>query len=105
MSYITFSSFTFMLIVQQISDLNTSLLMNKCKRWTVIFHPNEKELDEVKVAIAHDTNTANTNEDTSTIFVMNNYFGIGIDANISLAFHNAREENPDKFNNRLESLN
>lgn len=67
----------------------------------MIFHPNEKELDETKVAIANDTNAANTNEDTSTIFVMNNYFGIGIDADISLAFHNAREENPDKFNSRL----
>ena len=66
----------------------------------MIFHPNEKEQDQQKVAIANDTNAANTNEDTTSIFVMNNYFGIGIDADISLDFHTAREENPDKFNSR-----
>ena len=32
--------------------------------------------------------------------VMNNYFGIGLEAAIALDFHNAREENPDKFNSR-----
>ena len=72
-------------------------------RWTVIFHPNEKETDEAKVALANDTNTAQQNEDTTSIFVMNNYFGIGIDADLCLDFHKAREENPDKFNSRLAS--
>jgi len=66
----------------------------------VIFHPNEKELDETRISILNDTNSANTNEDTTSIFVMNNYFGIGIDADISLDFHQAREEKPDKFNSR-----
>jgi len=28
--------------------------------------------------------------------VMNNYFGIGLDAKISLAFHRKREEHPKK---------
>jgi len=69
-------------------------------RWTVIFHPNEKETDEMKMALANDTNTAQPNEDTTSIFVMNNYFGIGIDADLCLDFHKAREENPDKFNSR-----
>ena len=69
-------------------------------RWTVIFHPNEKEQDETKIALANDTMSANTNEDTTSIFVMNNYFGIGIDADISLDFHQARVEKPDKFNSR-----
>ena len=73
----------------------------KLDRWTVIFHPNEKEMpDETKVAIANDTNSANTNEDNTTMFVMNNYFGIGIDADLCLDFHMAREEKPDKFNSR-----
>ena len=54
----------------------------------------------MKMALANDTNTAQPNEDTTSIFVMNNYFGIGIDADLSLDFHKAREENPDKFNSR-----
>ena len=70
------------------------------RRWTVIFSPNDKEQNEVKIALANDTNAANTNEDITTIFLMNNYFGIGIDAEITLDFHIAREENPDKFNSR-----
>jgi len=29
--------------------------------------------------------------------MMNNYFGIGLDAKISLEFHNRREEHPEKY--------
>lgn len=42
-------------------------------------------------------------EDNTAIYVMNNYFGIGIDADLCLDFHNAREENPNKFNSRLHN--
>lgn len=69
-------------------------------RWTVIFHPDEKETDETRIAIANETNAANTNEDNTSIFVMNNYFGIGLDADLCLDFHMARVANPDKFNSR-----
>ncbi|CAM4616530.1 unnamed protein product [Leuciscus chuanchicus] len=34
------------------------------------------------------------------IVQMNNYFGLGIDAELSLDFHHAREEDPDKFHNK-----
>ncbi|XP_051944988.1 diacylglycerol kinase theta-like isoform X2 [Xyrauchen texanus] len=37
------------------------------------------------------------------IVQMNNYFGLGIDAELSLDFHHAREEEPDKFNSRLHN--
>lgn len=49
-----------------------------------------------------DTGAAQS-EDNSQIFVMNNYFGIGIDADLCLDFHNAREENPEKFNSRVHN--
>ena len=45
-----------------------------------------------------------TSEDNTQIFVMNNYFGIGIEAELCLDFHNAREENPNKFNSRWNAM-
>jgi diacylglycerol kinase (ATP) len=69
-------------------------------RWTVVFHSDEnKELEEAKKQM----NQANTNEDNTEIYVMNNYIGIGIDAEVALDFHTAREENPNKFNSRLQN--
>lgn len=75
-------------------------------RWTVVFHSDEnKELDDLKrqLSIAVNVSQANTNEDNTEIYVMNNYFGIGIDADVCLDFHTAREENPNKFNSRLHN--
>lgn len=44
--------------------------------------------------------TPSSDENKSGILVMNNYFGIGLDADLCLAFHNARKENPQKFQSR-----
>ena len=46
---------------------------------------------------------AQQSEDNAQIFVMNNYFGIGLDADVSLEFHNKREAKPEKFNSRLHN--
>ncbi|GIY00147.1 diacylglycerol kinase theta [Caerostris extrusa] len=62
-------------------------------RWTVVFHVDEKEDNP-------GGGNPGSAQDSTAIFVMNNYFGIGIDASLCLDFHNAREENPDKFNSR-----
>ncbi len=75
-------------------------------RWTVVFHADEnKELDDMKrqLSIAVNVSQANTNEDNTEIYVMNNYFGIGIEASVCLDFHTAREENPNKFSSRLHN--
>lgn len=37
--------------------------------------------------------------------VMNNYFGIGLDAKISLEFNNKREEHPEKCRSGILHLN
>ena len=57
----------------------------------------------MKLKIQNETESANL-EDQTSIFVMNNYFGIGIDADLSLDFHNAREDKPDKFNSRYDTV-
>ncbi|XP_072765887.1 diacylglycerol kinase theta isoform X9 [Anoplolepis gracilipes] len=69
-------------------------------RWTVVFHSEEKEQTQV---VCNAAGAVSTSEDNTQIYVMNNYFGIGIDADLCLDFHNAREENPNKFKSRLRN--
>ena len=47
--------------------------------------------------------SAQASEENAQIFVMNNYFGIGADAELCYAFHTARERKPHKFNSRLHN--
>ncbi|XP_076069788.1 diacylglycerol kinase theta [Oratosquilla oratoria] len=68
-------------------------------RWTVVFHLEDKGDDKLAVT----NSTGSTSEDNTQMMVMNNYFGIGIEAELCLDFHNAREENPNKFNSRLHN--
>lgn len=73
-------------------------------RWAVVFHEEERSQPPNQVACsstAESDQTMNNPEDQTSIIIMNNYFGIGIDADVCLKFHNKRDANPEKFQSRL----
>lgn len=97
---------TSMFISSRISHIPFSLLVDNFIsftyfRWTVVFHVDDKPDEKIQPV---PNSSGSTSEDNTAIFVMNNYFGIGIDADLCLDFHNAREENPNKFNSRYNFL-
>uniref|UniRef100_A0A670Y9A8 Diacylglycerol kinase n=1 Tax=Pseudonaja textilis TaxID=8673 RepID=A0A670Y9A8_PSETE len=63
-------------------------------RWTILLDAQE--------ALESSENGVSEPEPPK-IVQMNNYCGLGIDAELSLGFHHAREEEPDKFNSRLHN--
>lgn len=67
----------------------------------MVFRVDDKNDPGMNPAASGSGSGGGGSEDNTAIFVMNNYFGIGIDASLCLDFHNAREENPNKFNSRL----
>jgi len=65
-----------------------SVLMD---RWQLEVERNEHESTEKR------------GKDKLPLNVVNNYFSIGVDAQIALQFHEAREANPQKFNSRIRN--
>ncbi|KAH7726190.1 diacylglycerol kinasetheta [Aphelenchoides avenae] len=73
-------------------------------RWAVVFHEEERSQPPTSSGAepANDTDQMMNNpEDQTSMIIMNNYFGIGIDADVCLQFHNKRDANPEKFQSRL----
>ncbi|XP_019726948.1 diacylglycerol kinase theta [Hippocampus comes] len=61
-------------------------------RWTILL--DAQDLAE---------NCADAILEAPKIVHMNNYFGVGIDAELSLDFHQAREDDPEKFTSRFHN--
>lgn len=90
------------------SESPVSLLMavdqaqeNRLDRWCVMFDLAEPIPDTLSNDSA--IGSIGCKDDDPSIFTMNNYFGIGIGAELCLDFHLQREEAPDKFHSRLHN--
>lgn len=73
-------------------------------RWAVVFHEEERSQPPTtsKNEPTGETDQTMSNpEDQTSMIIMNNYFGIGLDADVCLQFHNKRDANPEKFSSRL----
>lgn len=64
-------------------------------------------LDRWRISFSHDVvpiaTDAQEPQEPTDVKVMNNYFSIGADAQVAMAFHEAREANPHKFHSRVRN--
>jgi diacylglycerol kinase (ATP) len=73
-------------------------------RWAVVFHEEERSQPPTTAGMnegQNETQMMSNPEDQTSMIIMNNYFGIGIDADVCLRFHTKRDANPEKFSSRL----
>jgi diacylglycerol kinase (ATP) len=70
-------------------------------RWTVVFRPEIADSEGPDGRLG--PSSAQASEENAQIFVMNNYFGIGLDADLCYSFHSEREAKPHKFTSRLHN--
>ncbi len=64
------------------------------------------KMDRWQLSVTRNSNlppTEDKGEDRLPLNVVNNYFSFGVDAQIALQFHEAREANPQKFNSRIRN--
>ncbi|KAJ7358720.1 hypothetical protein OS493_022164 [Desmophyllum pertusum] len=71
-------------------------------RWCIMFDSPDMAVPDT---LSNDSaiGSIGGREDDPSIFTMNNYFGIGIGAELCLDFHLQREEAPSKFHSRLHN--
>lgn len=72
-------------------------------RWQVAFKEDDQLLTSPQSESSSPVPQQQEGESCKLI-TMNNYLGVGIDAEIALDFHQAREGNPEKFNSRYNII-
>ena len=77
-----------------------SIVIFYLNRWNIAFDSLKEYPSSPSMNPSSDSIANSPEDDPINMLVMNNYFGIGVDAVLALEFHLAREEAPSKFNSR-----